>query len=108
GFSIPESLGTEMKRAGLGRGGTLGVSGREVILKYVTLPPMPPEKLKLAIDMEVGGKLTVKGGSGDGPAVTYDHRMLNIPTGMKGDLVIMAGVAKNEFLFNVHSALKTS
>ncbi len=108
GFNIPESLGAELKRAHLGRNGTLGVSGREVILKYVTLPPMPPEKLKLAVDMEVGGRMTAKGGSADGPDVTYDHRQLNIPTGMKGDLVIMAGVAKNEFLFNVHTALKAA
>lgn len=107
-FLIPETLGAELKKAGLSRSGTLGVSGREVILKYVAMPPMPPEKLKLAVDMEVGGKLSNRANKEDGPGVTYDYRLLNIPTGMKGDLVIMAGVCKNEYLFSVFDGLKAA
>lgn len=104
---VPETLGQELARAGLKRSGTLGVSGREVILKYVSTPPMPPEKLKKIIDMQVADRL-VQGRKGDdeSPAVTYDFRLLNVPTGLKGDLVVMAGVAKNEFLFGNYSALK--
>jgi type IV pilus assembly protein PilM len=108
GFAVPETLGAELKRAGLRRDGTLGVSGREIVLKYLSLAPMPPDKLKMVIDMEIGGKLTAKGGVGDGPSVTYDHRLLNVPSGLKGDLVVMAAVCKNEFLFGVNAALKAA
>src|SRR5688572_4457901 len=97
-LSLPENLGQELQRAGLRRNGTIGVSGREVNLKYLTLPPMPAEKLKMAVNMEVGGKLSAKTG-GEGPALTYDYRLLNVPSGLKGDLVLMAGVCKNEYLF---------
>ena len=106
-LSLPENLGQELQRAGLRRNGTIGVSGREVNLKYLTLPPMPAEKLKMAVNMEVGGKLSAKTG-GEGPALTYDYRLLNVPSGLKGDLVLMAGVCKNEYLFGVDASLKTA
>ena len=108
---VPPHLGEELKKAALRRSGTLGVAGREVILKYLALPPMPPPKMKMAIDMEIGGKLTPKGRSADpdAPEVTYDYRILNLPSGgLKGDLVIMAGVCKNSYLYGVNSALKTA
>jgi type IV pilus assembly protein PilM len=105
---VPESLGAELKRAGLSRSGTLGVSGREIILKYLSLAPMPPDKLKMVIDMEIGGKMTAKGGDADGPAVTYDYRLLNIPSGLKGDLIVMAAVCKNEYLFGINSSMKAA
>ncbi|HEY3321146.1 MAG TPA: pilus assembly protein PilM [Planctomycetota bacterium] len=105
---VPETLGLELKHVGLRRTGTLGISGREVSLKYLATPPAPPEKLKMFIDMEIGGKLTARGG-GDTPAITYDYRLLNIPAGgLRGDLVIMAGLCKNEYLFGVTAALKTA
>src|SRR4051794_2704597 len=69
---IPPHLGSELKKAGLSRSGTLGVSGREVVLKYLALPPMPPAKMRMAIDMEIGGKLTGKAREADAPDVTYD------------------------------------
>lgn len=105
---VPETLGQELAKAGLKRSGTLGVSGREVVLKYVATPPMPPDKLKKVIDMQVADRLIAgrKGADEQGPAVTYDFRLLNVPTGLKGDLVVMAGVAKNEFLFGNYGALK--
>ncbi|HYF49469.1 MAG TPA: pilus assembly protein PilM [Planctomycetota bacterium] len=108
---VPPHLGEELKKAGLRRAGTLGVAGREVVLKYLALPPMPPPKMKMAIDMEIGGKLTPKGRSADpdAPEMTYDYRILNLPSGgLKGDLVIMAGVCKNSYLFNVNESLKTA
>jgi type IV pilus assembly protein PilM len=102
---VPDDLGQQLRHAGLGRTGTLGVSGREIVLRYLATPPVPPQKLKMLIDMEVGGKLTARGG-GDTPAVTYDWRLLNVPSGLRGDLVIMAGLCKNEYLFGVNAALR--
>jgi len=106
---LPENLGMQLKTAGLGRTGTLGVSGRDIILKYLSTPPIPPEKLKMFIDMEIGEKLPgARSSSSDGPAITYDYRLLNVPSGLKGDLVIMTGVAKNEYLYGVSAAMKNA
>lgn len=103
---VPPTLGQELARAGLRRSGSLGISGREVMLKYLTTPPIPPDKLKMMIDMQIGDRL-VPGQKGDGgSSLTYDYRLLNVPTGLKGDLVIAAGVVKNEYLYGVYSALK--
>lgn len=106
GSLIPERLGEELKRAGLRRTGTIGISGREIGLKYLPLAPMPPEKLKMVIDMEIGGKLTAKSAAAETPALTYDYRLLNLPLGLKGDLIVMAAMCKNEFLYGVVSSLK--
>ena len=107
---VPPNLGQEFARAGLKHSGTLGITGREVLLKYVASPPLPPEKLKMIIDMQVADRLVpgARKGEGEGLAVTHDWRILNVPTGLKGDLVIMAGLAKNEYLFGTHGALKSA
>lgn len=104
---VPENLGAELKTAGLRRSGTLGISGREVILKYLATPPMPPEKLKLYLDMEIAGKMGSK--TADGPDLMYDYRLINLPSGgLRNDLTLMAGVCKNEYLYSVHDALKAA
>ena len=100
----PENLGEELKRANLRRVGTVGVSGRDVILKYLITPPMPPPKLKSYIDMEIGGKIGSKGPAEN----TYDYRLLSLPGGSRNDLVIMAGVCKNEYLYKVNDALSAA
>ena len=109
GLLIPSTVGRELARAGLRRSGTLGLSGREVLLKYLATPPMPPAKLKMMIDLQVGERMLPgrKGSDVDAPpAITYDYRLLNVPTGLKGDLVVMAGVAMNEFLYGMHAGLR--
>ncbi len=100
-FSIPDTLGEELKKANLRRSGTLGISGREVILKYLLTPPMPPLKMKMFIDMEIGGKM----GSKQAVDSTYDYKALNMPLGLRNDLVIMAGMCKNEHLYAVNQAM---
>ena len=100
-FTVPEELGDDLKRAHLRRSGTLGISGRDVILKYLLTPPMPPLKLKMFIDMEIGGKM----GSKSVADSTYDYKPLNMPLGLRNELVIMAGICKNEYLYSVNQAL---
>ena len=104
---VPEQLGAELKRAGLRRAGAVGVSGREFTLKYLATPPMPPEKLKLFLDMELGEKL----GGASSPAglkVTYDYRPLPVTGGARGDVVLMAGICKNEYLYAMNAALQAN
>lgn len=107
-LSVPPNLGQELARAGLNRSGTLGITGRGMVLKYLTTPPMPPDKLRRLIDMQLGERM-VPGRKEEGaPSVTYDYRLLNVPTGLSGDLVIMAAVAKNDFLHGAFNALKST
>ena len=108
--AIPPSLGTELAKLGMSRTGTLGLTGKEVMVKFLTSPPMPAEKLRMFIDMQVGEKLGSgkKGGDDAAPALTYDFRILNVPTGLKGDLVILSAVTKNEYLYGVLAAAKAA
>ena len=106
--TIPPGLGKLIKAAGLSTTGTVGVTGREVNVKYLSVPPVPPDKLRMLLSMELAGKLSGGKVQDDIPAVTYDWRILSVPGGLKSDLLIMAGIAKNDYLLNVHSMLKNA
>ena len=105
-FVVPAALGKLLKTAGLSSTGAVGVTGREVNVKYLSVPPVPPDKLRMLLSMELAGKLSGGKLQDDIPAVTYDWRILNIAGGLKSDLTIMAGIAKNDYLLNAHAALK--
>jgi hypothetical protein len=104
--TVPPNLGEELSRARLRRSGCVGLTGKEVVLRYVTTPPMPPEKLRSYIDMQIGERMVVGKKEEGAPALTYDFRILNVHGGLKGDLVIMAAAAKNEFLHGLFAACK--
>ncbi|MCZ7646526.1 MAG: pilus assembly protein PilM [Planctomycetota bacterium] len=105
---VPPDLGLELAKAGLRRTGTVGITGRDVMLRYITTPPIPPDKLRMYVDMQLGDRISAGPKSKEAPTVTYDYRILNVPTGLSGDLVVMAGVSKNEFLFGTFGALKAA
>ncbi len=105
--TIPPELGAKLKAAKIGTSATCGVTGREYNLKYLSVPPVPPDKLRMLLSMELGGKLsTGKTQLDDGPAVTYDWRLLNIPAGLKSDLSVIAGIAKTEYLMGLIGSFK--
>jgi type IV pilus assembly protein PilM len=106
GQLVPEVLGEELRRANLRRCGVMGLTGREINLRYLPLAPMPPDKLKLVVDMEIGGKLGAKSQAAAPTGLAYDYHRLSTPDGSKGDLVVMAGACKEDFLLNVYGALK--
>ncbi|MEI6231578.1 MAG: pilus assembly protein PilM [Planctomycetota bacterium] len=105
-FFVPTALGALIKSAGFATTGTVGVTGREVNIRYLSVPPVPPDKLRMLLNMELAGKLTGGKIQDDVPAVTYDWRILNVSGGLKSDLTIMAGIAKNDFLLGAHALLK--
>src|ERR1043165_609406 len=106
---IPTDLGKQLKIAALPTAGTAGVTGRDVNLKYLSVPPVPPDKLRMLLNMELGGKVPGRGSLDEEvPPVTYDWRLLNIPGGLKSDLTIIASVAKQDYLLSVHNALKNA
>jgi len=107
GFAIPSALGQELTKAGMRRAGCLGLTGRDVVLKYVSTPPMAQQKLKMFIDLQVADR-AIPGRKEQGlDGLTYDFRILNVPTGgLRGDMVIMSVVSQNEFLQNVIDSCK--
>jgi type IV pilus assembly protein PilM len=86
----------------------MGLTGREILLRYINCPPMPPDKLRMFVDMQITDRLTASRKQEGPPPLTYDFRILNVPTGLTGDLVIMAAVAKNEFLFGTLAAARAA
>src|SRR5207248_6093857 len=78
-------------------------------LKYLSVPPVPMEKLRMLLGMELGGKVSGKGSlDEDVPAVTYDWRLMNVTGGLKSDFLVMAGLAKQDYLLSVHNAMKNA
>jgi type IV pilus assembly protein PilM len=106
--AVPPNLGQELSHARMRRSGCVGLTGKEVVLRYVTTPPMPPDKLRSYIDMQIGERVMVGKKEEGAPALTYDFRVLNVHGGPKGDLVIMAAAAKNEFLHGLVAACKAA
>jgi type IV pilus assembly protein PilM len=106
--AVPATLGKDLARAGLRRTGCLGLTGRDIVLRYLTTPPMSPQKLRMFIDMQISDRV-IPGKKDEGSqGITYDFRILNVPTGLKGDMVIMAAAAKNESLSNILSSCKAA
>ena len=105
-LAIPPNLGALLKAAKLSATGTVGITGREVNLKYMQVPPVPPDKLRMLLGIELGGKYgNIKTADDDGPAITYDWKILDIPGGLKSDLLVLAGTVKTEYLLNIYKQM---
>lgn len=92
----PTADGTELAAALTEKGirlrnGTFGVSGRDSILRYTHVPPVPPWRMKLIMDYEIS-EIASKGGGN----ITADYRMLNVPRDVSQDLTILVGMAKDD------------
>ena len=60
---------------------------------------MPPEKLRMLMDMELGGKIAnSKISIQEGPPVTYDWRILNTPATLNSDLTLMAASVRTDLV----------
>lgn len=108
-LSVPKELGKILTGAKFKPTGTLGVTGREINLKYLHIPPVPPEKLRLLLGIELGGKYAnIKSSDENAPAITYDWRIL--PTGagsLSNDVyTVLAGTAKTDYLLSAYNTLK--
>lgn len=88
GEDLPGRVGAKEIRVG---GGIFGVSGRDSILRYTHVPPVPPWRMKLIMNYEIG-EIASKGG-GD---ISADYQLLNVPRDVSQDLTILVGMAKDE------------
>lgn len=82
--SVARAVAERLAQRGLrAAGAVLGVSGRDAIIRYSLLPPMPDWRLKLLVDLEV--KDTAEK---TGEALSADHRQLS--GAGEGNLVLIA------------------
>ena len=78
-----------LRRAGIPRRGTLGFSGKGLMLSYISMPPVPPWRLRMLVEYEINENLA-KGGAD----VASDYCPLNLPLGLDAGLVVLAALAK--------------
>ncbi|MDH3591942.1 MAG: pilus assembly protein PilM, partial [Planctomycetota bacterium] len=82
-----------LKRASVTGGpALLGITGRDLIIRYTHVPPVPDWRLKLLMQFEIN---EVSGQTGD--EVAADYRRLELPVEMDEDTVLVA-LARNTWL----------
>ena len=74
------------------RGGVLGISGKDLMLRYMHIPPCPRWKLATIMDYEIQD---ASGGSED---ISTDYRILNVPRKDASEFTILTSMAKNTIL----------
>ncbi|MCU0722287.1 MAG: pilus assembly protein PilM [Planctomycetes bacterium] len=92
----PAAAALAQNLAGAGiraRGAAVGVSGKDLILRYVEVPPVPPWRLKMIMEFEVGEMASRAGGD-----VTSNFRLLDLPPNKSGNQVVLVALAKNTYL----------
>jgi len=99
GRAVAKALGAE----GKGRGVTLGVPGRDAILRYLHVPFVPAWRLRLIMDVEVKD---VEEKAGE--PLSSDYRQLTIPEDIAGwdGTTILVGLAKESALGARSAALE--
>lgn len=90
-----------LRRARLPGRGALGLSGRDLILRYLATPPVPPWRLKKIVKFEI------QEGMSGGAGVTTDYRPLALPTGLSENLVVAVAVARNSYLEDMLSQARS-
>jgi len=87
-----EDLPARLREAGIRtRGGVVGLSGKDTLIRYLRVPPVPPWKLNMLVGYEAtqGGELDV----------SFDYRLLNLPAKAESsELTVMTAIAKNDAL----------
>ncbi len=91
---LPPALAEQIQQAGLAGRGVLGVSGRELMLRYATVPPAPPWRLREIMKFEVE-----HGPMGGAEELCSDYRILSMPgRGLADQLVTLLAVAKAKWI----------
>lgn len=92
GDTDPVRVQGAVARAGIRGGpGLLGISGRDLIIRYTHVPPVPDWRLKLLMQFEIN---EVSGQSGG--EVAADYRRLRLP--VEGEDTVLVALARNTWL----------
>ncbi len=88
------ALAAAMKAAGLDRQrAVIGISGKDLIVRYTEVPQVPDWRLKMIMDFEIEEMANRVGGD-----LSADFQLLHIPQNESGNFTVMVALAKNQFL----------
>jgi type IV pilus assembly protein PilM len=88
--SLPPGARGEVRAAGLGGRGVVGLTGRDLMVKYVATPPVPPWKLQMMMDLEIKGT--------SGADVCGDYAALKIPGDLTREMVSLVAVGRTNYV----------
>lgn len=84
------------------RRGTIGISGKGILHRYIHIPPVPAWKVKMMVEFEVNS-----GGFTDDD-ISYDTSLLSLPKGLSGEYTVLTSMARSghvrELLENLKKA----
>jgi type IV pilus assembly protein PilM len=88
---LKAALGEKLaKKAG---GARFGVSGKELIIRYTQVPPVPLWRLRLLMDFEVKEMAAQAGDS-----LASDYNLVTLPNAGQGEDTVLVAVCKESFL----------
>ncbi len=87
---LPGSTRSDLRRAGISGSGAVGLTGRDLMVKYVTTPPVPPWKLQMMMDLEIKGT--------SGAEVCGDFAGLDIPGDLTHEMVALVAVGRTDYV----------
>jgi type IV pilus assembly protein PilM len=89
-----EYLKTQIASAGIKSGeAMMGLSGRDLIIRYTHIPPVPDWRLGMLMKFEIEEVSEQSGGE-----VSADYAKLDLPESMTGDTTVLVALAKNDSL----------
>jgi type IV pilus assembly protein PilM len=97
---IKAALGKELKD---GSGARFGLSGKDLIVRYTTVPPVPLWRLRLLMDFEVREMAQQAGG-----ALASDYNLVSPPEAKDGEETVLVAVCKETFLGGRFDAVKAA
>jgi len=90
-----------IERSGFGKvKGTVGISGRDVLHRFIHIPPVPPWKVEMMVDFEVHQHA----GTGE-EEIAYDNLLLDLPKGLSQEYTVLTSMAKGPVLETFLAAL---
>jgi type IV pilus assembly protein PilM len=100
--SRPEA-GRWLASKGIAGPAMVSLSGRDVIIRYSQVPPVPDWRLKNLMKFEVDEVSSQSGG-----AVSADYRKLDLPDpeGTRSDETVLVALARNQYLEPLFSSLE--
>src|SRR5262245_29075605 len=101
--SLKGEAGRVLASKGLTGPATLGLAGRDVIVRYNQVPPVPDWRLRNLMKFEV---MEVSGQSGG--EVSADYRKLNLPDpeGTRSEETVLVCLARNAYLLPLMASLE--
>ncbi|HYC77699.1 MAG TPA: pilus assembly protein PilM [Planctomycetota bacterium] len=95
---VKARLGKELKAAA---GARFGLSGKDLIIRYTTVPPVPLWRLRLLMDFEVREMSAAAGG-----ALASDYNLVTLPDAKDGEETVLVAVCKESFLDARYAAVR--